>query len=173
MQTLELSDYHIHIGPLEESLPSFMEGTSYSQIVVLIDENTESHCLPLLAKALGRDFQSLWIPPGEKHKNFTSCQYIWKNLLDKNIDRSALMINLGGGVIGDMGGFCAATFKRGIDFVQVPTTLLAQVDASIGGKLGIDFGKVKNSIGLFEDPRAVFIDTGVLATLPRREVRSG
>jgi len=94
-------------------------------------------------------------------------------MMAANADRNALFINLGGGVIGDMGGFCASTYKRGVDFIQIPTTLLSDVDSSIGGKLGIDFAEVKNSIGLFKNPEAVFIDPVFLKTLPIREIRSG
>ncbi|GAB4494169.1 MAG: 3-dehydroquinate synthase [Raineya sp.] len=111
--------------------------------------------------------------PGEEHKNIDTCQLIWKAMTEANIDRKALLVNVGGGVIGDMGGFCAATYKRGIDFVQVPTTLLAQVDASVGGKLGIDFEGYKNQIGVFAQPQAVFIDTQFLNTLPQEQLRSG
>jgi 3-dehydroquinate synthase len=94
-------------------------------------------------------------------------------MLEAGLDRKALVVNLGGGVIGDMGGFCAATFKRGVDFVQIPTTLLAMTDASIGGKLAIDFQGIKNAIGVFRDPAAIFIDPGFLATLSVRERTSG
>ncbi len=89
------------------------------------------------------------------------------------LDRKSLLLNLGGGVIGDMGGFCAATYQRGIDFIQIPTTLLAQVDASVGGKLGIDFQGLKNQIGMFQDPVMVWVNPKFLDTLPQRELRSG
>lgn len=146
----------------------------YSQLFVIVDENTEQHCLPLLQEKTGLDnLQRIRISAGELHKNIDTCQFIWRSMMQANADRKALTINLGGGVIGDMGGFCAATFKRGMDFVQVPTTLLSQVDASIGGKLGIDFQDVKNSVGLFANPQAVFIDPSFLQTLSQREVRSG
>jgi 3-dehydroquinate synthase len=113
------------------------------------------------------------IPAGEIHKNIQTCELIWGHLLHNDADRKALLINLGGGVIGDMGGFCASTYKRGIDFVQIPTTLLSQVDASIGGKLGIDFGSIKNSIGVFCNPQAVLVDSAFLDTLSPAERRSG
>lgn len=128
----------------------FLEQKKYHQILVIADENTEKHCLPQLAKALeGQAFSLINIPAGEQYKHIGTCQQIWQQMLNMGVDRQALVINLGGGVIGDMGGFCASTYKRGVDFVQVPTTLLSQVDASIGGKLGIDFGMVKNSVGVF------------------------
>jgi len=117
--------------------------------------------------------QVLEIPAGENFKNLDTCRQIWQSMLDAQLDRKALVVNLGGGVIGDMGGFCAATWKRGVDFVQVPTTLLSMTDAAIGGKLGIDFQGIKNTIGVFRNPAAVFVDPDFLPTLPDRELRSG
>ncbi|MGZ5135834.1 MAG: 3-dehydroquinate synthase, partial [Flavitalea sp.] len=110
---------------------------------------------------------------GEENKNIDFCIGIWKMLLDFKADRNSLLVNLGGGVITDMGGFAASTFKRGIDFVHVPTTLLSQVDASVGGKTGIDMDSVKNIIGTFSHPKAVFIETDFLKTLGRRQIVSG
>jgi 3-dehydroquinate synthase len=113
------------------------------------------------------------IKSGEKNKKLSTCSFIWEQMTEHQLDRKALMVNLGGGVIGDMGGFCASTYKRGLDFIQIPTTLLSQVDASVGGKLGIDFNSFKNHIGLFRIPNNVFINTTFLNTLPKRELRSG
>jgi 3-dehydroquinate synthase len=110
---------------------------------------------------------------GERQKNLDTCRHIWSLMLAAGLDRRALVINLGGGVVGDMGGFCAATFNRGVDFVQVPTTLLAMTDAAVGGKLGVDFRGVKNLIGVFQQPVRIFIDEQFLTTLPERELRSG
>jgi len=136
---------------------------------------TKEHCLPVMEQHLATfaKCEVIEIPSGEVYKNIDTCQSIWEQMMSLEADRNALMINLGGGVIGDMGGFCASTYKRGIEFVQVPTTLLSQVDASIGGKLGIDFAQVKNSVGVFNDPQAVFIDPRFLKTLSKREIRSG
>ena len=174
MQTIALSDYNIYVGPIETGWQSFLAQKKYGQILVIADENTAQHCLPRLTAALGnQNYLLIKIPPGEQHKHIGTCQEIWQQMLDAGLDRRALVINLGGGVIGDMGGFCASTYKRGVDFVQVPTTLLSQVDASIGGKLGIDFGMVKNSIGVFCNPQAVFVDPAFLTTLSAREIRSG
>jgi 3-dehydroquinate synthase len=142
------------------------------QIAVLVDDNTLQHCYPLLQPFLPKH-KIICIAAGEAHKNIDTCLLIWQQLTDFQFDRKSLLINLGGGVIGDMGGFCAATYKRGIDFIQIPTTLLAQVDASVGGKLGIDFQGLKNHIGLFALPLAVCIDTNFLKTLSIRELRSG
>jgi 3-dehydroquinate synthase len=107
------------------------------------------------------------IKAGEHFKNLDTCQQIWEEMTKYELDRHALLINLGGGVIGDMGGFCAATYKRGIDFIQIPTSLLSQVDASVGGKLGIDFKGFKNHIGVFTLPKTVLIDDTFLKTLPQ------
>lgn len=174
MEILQLSDYPIYVGSVAEGLTQFLTGKNYARYVVLCDDNTEKYCLPILEQHFpDLDFLIVKIPDGEAHKNIDTCQSIWQQLLVAGVDRKALILNLGGGVIGDMGGFCASTFKRGLDFVQIPTTLLSQVDASIGGKLGIDFANVKNSIGLFCNPKAVFIDTIFLKTLSERELRSG
>jgi 3-dehydroquinate synthase len=113
------------------------------------------------------------IKSGEQQKNLDTCQTIWESMTNHELDRHALMINLGGGVIGDMGGFCAATYKRGIDFIQIPTTLLSQVDASVGGKLGVDFQGLKNHIGVFQIPKTVLIDSVFLESLSFAEKRSG
>ncbi len=149
----------------------FLE-THYSNIAVLVDENTHQYCLPLIGKCLP-PFQVIKISSGEENKSLDTCSYIWHELTRLKFDRKSLLINLGGGVIGDMGGFCASTFKRGIEFVNIPTTLLAQVDASVGGKLGIDFEGFKNHIGVFRKPDCVIIDSCFLYTLPEREIRSG
>lgn len=140
------------------------------KIAVLVDENTKVHCLPKIDLKIDILIE---IKSGEIHKTIDTCQLIWKKLTEAQFSRKSLLINLGGGVIGDMGGFAASTFKRGIRFINIPTTLLSQVDASIGGKLGIDFHGLKNHIGLFREPDAVIIDTVFLETLSDREIRSG
>lgn len=174
METINLSDYNIYVGEIWRALDSFLKQRDYSKLFLLVDENTKAHCLPLLLDNLPDfNFQVIEIPSGEINKNIGTCQNIWSDLMAGKADRKSLMLNLGGGVIGDMGGFCAATFKRGIDFVQLPTTLLSQVDASIGGKLGIDFQQIKNSIGVFRNPQAVFINPDFIQTLSFEETRSG
>ncbi len=174
MEIINLKHYDIFIGDIRQSLPEFLKKKEYSRLIVICDDNTERHCLPNIQKALNReDLLIVRIPPGEQHKHIETCRLIWWQIMQEGVDRKALVLNLGGGVIGDMGGFCAATYKRGVDFVQIPTTLLAQVDASIGGKLGIDFMQVKNSIGVFKDPQAVFVDPYFLKTLSEREISSG
>ncbi|MFN0049255.1 MAG: 3-dehydroquinate synthase [Cytophagales bacterium] len=152
-------------------LMPFFEANKYSKIAVLVDENTHKYCYPLFTILPAH--QIIKIKSGERKKNLKTAAKIWQKLTDFELDRKSLLINIGGGVIGDMGGFCAATFKRGIDFVQIPTTLLSQVDASVGGKLGIDFNGLKNHIGLFNLPQAIFIYPGFLQTLSSREIRSG
>ncbi len=154
------------------SLTQFFSENNYSAVAVLCDENTEEHCLPKVLPALPEH----WLIPiqsGEENKTVDTCQQIWQALTEAGFDRKALLVNLGGGVIGDMGGFAASTYKRGIDFINIPTTLLSQVDASVGGKLGIDFMGLKNHIGLFKEPKRIFIDETFFATLPLAEVRSG
>lgn len=140
---------------------------------VLVDENTKHNCYPAIKKVLPAAHLLIEVQSGEAHKNLASCRHIWQKLTDAAFDRKSLLINLGGGVVGDMGGFCAATYKRGIAFIQLPTTLLAQVDAGIGGKLGIDFRGLKNHIGLFGQANRVIIYPPFLHTLPKRERRSG
>jgi 3-dehydroquinate synthase len=156
-----------------DQLRNLLRQKQYSSYFILVDENTDLHCRPILEEAIELPFKKILISAGEQFKNIETCTKIWQFLLDNVADRNALLINLGGGVIGDMGGFCAVTYKRGIDFVQIPTTLLSMVDASVGGKLGIDFGHVKNSIGAFQNPIANCIYDGFLKTLPFRELRSG
>ena len=119
------------------------------------------------------NFDIIEINAGEESKDIDFCIGIWKMLIDFGADRKSLLINLGGGVISDMGGFAASTFKRGIDFVHVPTTLLSQVDASVGGKTGIDIDSIKNIIGTFTQPKAVFISYDFLKSLPARQILSG
>lgn len=150
----------------------FLAKQDFTQLAVLVDAHTRIHCYPIIQQQLPAH-TLIEIPAGEAYKNIDSCLSIWKKLTDLNFDRHALLLVLGGGVLGDMGGFCAATYKRGISFVLMPTTLLAQVDASIGGKLGIDFEHYKNHIGVFQQPLATLISPTFLNTLPERELRSG
>lgn len=174
MKPIKSISYSVFFENSLGELCQFLNEKHYSKVFVLVDSNTEIHCLPLLQEALGDiQFDLIEVSPGEENKNIDFCIGIWRMLLDFGADRNSILINLGGGVITDMGGFAASTFKRGIDFVQVPTTLLSQVDASVGGKTGIDMGDVKNIIGTFTQPKAVYINTGFLKTLSDRELRSG
>ena len=160
------------IAPIQESLRQFISSAHYSKVIVITDNNTKKHCYPLLKSALPAH-KLISVPSGEANKVLATCEKIWEAMTDYELDRHALVVNIGGGVIGDMGGFCAAVYKRGIDFIQVPTTLLSQVDASVGGKLGIDFKGFKNHLGVFNIPKSVLIDPVFLKTLPEREIRSG
>ncbi|MGL1888793.1 MAG: 3-dehydroquinate synthase [Reichenbachiella sp.] len=157
---------------IQSSIKNFLADRNYSKIAILVDENTEALCLPLILDALP-DHYLITIPSGEENKNLSTCEDIWMALTEAGFDRKGLMINLGGGVIGDMGGFVASTYKRGFHFLNIPTTLLSQVDASVGGKLGIDFHGFKNHIGIFNEPQNVLIHTKFYETLPAREIRSG
>lgn len=174
MQTINCQDYPIHIGSIEQSLANFLQGRDYSSVAVVVDENTRRHCLPLILDVLdSKHLTIVEVSAGELFKNIETCTLIWKKLLMAGFDRNSLVVNLGGGVIGDMGGFCASSYMRGIDFLQIPTTLLAQVDASVGGKLGVDLEMVKNIVGFFNNPKAVLVDPKFLKTLNSREVLSG
>ena len=175
MLQLNHSDYPIHLSEgteVLEQLQSQIEAHSSTHIIC--DSNTAQFCLPILEKYLAQNpYQVHSFSAGEKHKNFETVSNLYEALLNTNADRKALVINLGGGVVGDLGGFAAATYKRGIDFVQIPTSLLAMVDATIGGKLGYNFKGVKNAIGVFENPEMVLISNAFLETLPDDERLSG
>lgn len=166
-----IPEYLTFAEDIRIALEDFLSHHNFTQVGVVVDEHTEKHCLPLLA--LPDETKIFRVKAGEKHKNLESCQQLWEAMTRAKFDRGSLLLNLGGGVIGDMGGFCAATYQRGIAFAQVPTTLLSQVDASIGGKLGIDFQGYKNHIGLFQLPQQVFVSTQFYETLPVRELHSG
>lgn len=175
MKTIDSLGYQIYFDEELKSLESFIKERNYSQILILVDINTNDHCLPLLLSKNPNllDYDIIEIDPGEENKNIDFCIGVWKTMLDFGADRKALMINLGGGVVTDMGGFAASTYKRGIDFIQIPTTLLSQVDASVGGKTGIDLDNIKNIIGTFTQPQAVFICSDFLKSLDERQLVSG
>jgi len=168
VKEIKAIDYSIWIG--EKSL-SKLDISTYSKVAILVDENTKRDCLHKLPKI--ENPLIIEIKSGEEYKNISTCNFIWKQLTINNFYRNSLLINLGGGVICDMGGFCAATYKRGLEFIQIPTTLLAMADASFGGKLGINFKGLKNQIGLFNNPKAVFISSGFLETLSENELKTG
>lgn len=148
---------------------------NYASVFLLMDENTHQHCLaPFMASlAWDKPVELIELPSGEQNKQLFFCQSVWEQLSELGADRKSLIINLGGGVITDMGGFIASCYKRGIDFVNVPTTLLSMVDASVGGKTGIDLGMLKNQIGVIAEPAMVIIDPQMLDTLDQRQWRSG
>ncbi|MBX2845671.1 MAG: 3-dehydroquinate synthase [Saprospiraceae bacterium] len=163
---------NVHFSGISTLLPIALEKRSFSKVVVLVDENTEKHCLPLIESLLPAH-QVLTMPAGESHKTIETVAQLWEQLIALQADRHTLLINLGGGVVTDLGGFLAGTYKRGIPFLNIPTSLLAMVDASVGSKTGIDFGGVKNSIGLFQDAEAVLVDPTFLDTLPERQRVNG
>ncbi len=156
-------------------LNDFLTENSFSKIFILVDENTHEYCLPVLLGNLETDvsFEILEVEPGEDMKNIQTVNQLWEILTEMKADRKALIINLGGGVITDMGGFVASTYKRGIQFINVPTTLLSMCDASIGGKTGIDLLHYKNMVGTFSFPEQIFVFPQFLETLPYKELVSG
>ncbi len=147
----------------------------YNKTIVLVDVNTEKQCLPVFTELLDNvDVDGvICINADKNNKNIDQAIFVWGELSKYGAGRDSLLINLGGGVVTDMGGFAAATFKRGIDFINYPTSLLGMVDAAIGGKTGIDFGGIKNQVGLFTNPKSVIIDPVFLKTLDQRQLRSG
>ncbi|MEG2336864.1 MAG: 3-dehydroquinate synthase family protein [Bacteroidales bacterium] len=177
MLQLQDQDSRIFVGQeVLASLDVWVENFKVSSLFILLDTNTQLNCLPLLLKQaplLSQKAKLICIPAGEENKNLENLAFIWKVLSESLADRHSLLINLGGGVIGDMGGFAAATYQRGIPFVLIPTTLLAMADASVGGKTGIDFRGLKNQIGLFMRAKAVFICPLFLQTLSKAQFQSG
>jgi 3-dehydroquinate synthase len=167
--------YDIYIENGLSALDQYIQENKFSKLFFLVDSTTDELCLPIVLENLPSvtSYDIITIDPGEENKNIDFCIGIWKMLLDFEADRNSLLINVGGGVVTDMGSFAAATFKRGIAFVHVPTTLLSQVDASVGGKTGIDMDEVKNCIGTFTQPKAVVIDPIFLKTLSERQLVSG
>jgi 3-dehydroquinate synthase len=156
-----------------EALNRCVRATNYSTVFILTDTNTGLHCLPHATSKIEFDYKTLEMQAGEENKHIQSCVSLWNSMSEMGADRKSLLINIGGGVVTDLGGFVACTFKRGIDFINIPTSLLAMVDASVGGKTGIDLGALKNQVGIIKEPRMVLVDTDFLDTLPDSEYRSG
>ncbi|WP_439488832.1 3-dehydroquinate synthase [Algoriphagus sp.] len=154
-------------------LTAVLSEIRYSSLFILTDENTKQHCLPLVEEVFPSNSTFYTIEAGEKNKSIATCMQIWGAMTDAQLDRKALFLNIGGGVLGDMGGFCASIYKRGIRFINMPTTLLSQVDASVGGKLGVDFEGLKNHLGVFNEPETVIVASEFLKSLPENEIRSG
>lgn len=154
----------------------YLNHSDASQFIVLSDTNTSKHCLPIFQKRienLSMPCEHIEIKDGESNKNLASATYIWEQLTAMKADRKSILLNLGGGVVTDIGGFAAANYKRGIRFVHIPTTLLSMVDAAIGGKCGIDFNGFKNHLGVFKQPEALLVEPLFLDTLPQKELESG
>ncbi len=154
-------------------LKEFLEQRKPSSLFLLCDRNTRRHCLPLLKEALPAKTSIICLPAGEASKSLASCEIIWQEMGRKQADRNALLLCLGGGMIGDLGGFAASVYKRGIDFVLLPSSLLAMADACLGGKTGIDFGHFKNQIGSFAPAQEIILIPEFLKTLPGEELLSG
>lgn len=176
MESITTSSYSVHFNEKAfENLREYLRNNAYSKVFVLVDENTKMHCLPLLEKEMTKEisFGLIEIKSGEAHKNIEACNHVWLALSTMDADRKSLLINLGGGVVTDLGGFVASTYKRGIDFINIPTTLLSMVDASVGGKTGVDLGSLKNQIGVINQPQMVLIAPVFLHTLDDRQMHSG
>ncbi|MGV3631064.1 MAG: 3-dehydroquinate synthase [Bacteroidota bacterium] len=177
MKIIRSASYPIEFGLLTaSSFPKILEKEYASaKKIILVDENTHEYCLEYLLthfEAL-QDAEIMLLPCGEENKVMEVCFQVWEALSEYKISRRDLIINLGGGLVSDMGGFIAAIFKRGVNFINIPTSLLAMVDASVGGKTGIDLGKYKNQLGVFANPLAVYVDPVFLQTLPSEEKLNG
>lgn len=176
MQSIKANGYSVIFN--EEGykeLNKLISENNYSTLFIIVDSITNEVCLPKLLPLIETEspIEIIEFEAGEINKNIETCIQIWNVLTELGADRKSLIINLGGGVVSDLGGFVASTFKRGIDFINIPTTLLAMVDASIGGKTGIDLGNIKNQLGVINNPKLVVIDSDFLATLSQMEMRSG
>jgi len=178
MDVIKAKGYNIFIGnDLISELNIFLAKKKYqkSKIFILVDEKTHEFCLDRIIKDIPAFANSeiIEVECGEDSKSIEICANIWELLLSYEADKNSLIINIGGGVITDLGGFIASTFKRGILFINIPTTLLAMVDASVGGKVGINLGAYKNQVGNFAKPEAVFISPIFIDTLEKRQINSG
>lgn len=176
MQTIKANHYEIFFNEnCYHYLSELLTPERYSKIFVIVDENTSQYCLPTFLSQLATEItiEIIELEAGKPYKNIATCLEVWQAMTDLGGDRKSIVLNLGGGVVTDLGSFVACTFKRGIDFINVPTTLLSMVDASVGGKNGVDLGNLKNQIGIIREPKAVLIDTAFLSSLSAREMRSG
>lgn len=176
MKTIQAATYPVHFQEGSyKKLEELIIEKDYSTIFIIVDENTLEHCYPKFISLLETDkkIELIEIESGEVNKNLETCIGVWNAITELGGDRKSLLITLGGGVITDLGGFVASCFKRGIDFVNIPTTLLSMVDASVGGKTGVDLGVLKNQIGVFANPQMVIVDDQYLETVIDREIRSG
>lgn len=159
---------------LENELVSALSECEHDKLFVLTDTTTQELCLPVLQKFYCmKEAKVITIPASDSHKDIESLMMVWKGLQEGGASRHSCMINLGGGMVTDLGGFAASTFKRGINFINIPTTLLAMIDASVGGKTGINFGGLKNEVGVFNDSKFVILDTEFLKTLDAKNICSG
>ena len=176
MNSIETKTYTVHFNTKGyEELNNYLESHKFSKIFILVDSNTHEYCLPQFMSQLQTSIpiEIIEIETGEQYKTIDTCVGVWNVLSELNADRKSILLNLGGGVVTDLGGFVASTFKRGIKYVNIPTSLLAMVDASVGGKTGVDLGTVKNQIGVINSGDMVLIDTSFLDTLPQNQLKSG
>ncbi len=176
LNSIQANNYPIYFNEAGyEALNLYINNSKYSNLFIIVDSNTNEFCLSKFLPYLATDLtiEIVEFEAGEPNKNIDTCVELWNVLTELGADRKSLVINLGGGVVTDLGGFVASTFKRGIDFIHIPTTLLSMVDASVGGKTGVDLGNLKNQIGVINVPKMVLIDTQYLETLSKKEMRSG
>lgn len=176
MKSIQAVSYPVHFQEKGyDALSNLITKNNYSSVFILVDENTMQYCYAKFMQHLviNNRIEVIEIEAGEINKNLETCTGVWNAITELGGDRKSLLITLGGGVVTDLGGFVASCFKRGIDFVNIPTTLLSMVDASVGGKTGVDLGVLKNQIGLFANPEMVLVDPEYLDTVIPREIRSG
>ena len=176
MSTIKANSYSIYIGDKSfDSLNTFLKKNKYNKYYIICDEHTFEFCLPTLLfhSPLLNEAEIIELESGEDKKTLETCLQVWGALTDTGADKKSLIINLGGGVISDLGGFVASTYKRGIDCINIPTTLLSMVDASVGGKTGVDFEGIKNHIGTTAEPKGIYINPTFLETLSERQIKNG
>ncbi len=176
MKVIQATDYSVEIGNLEEgSFSKFIKEFENHRIIIMVDENSHDCCLEYLLTSFPEleRAEIMLLPVGEENKVMEVCFQVWQAFTEYEFSRKDLVINVGGGVVTDMGGFIASIFKRGMKFINIPTSLLGMVDASIGGKTGIDLGNYKNQLGTFCHPERIYIDTKFLHTLPEEEIFNG
>lgn len=176
MTSITTDAYAVHFNQTGyNQLNNYLRDNHFSKLFIIVDTNTHQHCLPLFMSKLetNLDCEIIEIDPGEAHKNIDTCVGVWNVLSELGADRKSLIINVGGGVVTDLGGFVACTFKRGLKYINVPTSLLAMVDASVGGKTGVDLGALKNQVGVISSGDMVIVDTSFLDSLPQNHLKSG
>ena len=176
MTSITTDSYAVHFNATGyEELNNYLKDNGFSKIFIIVDNNTHDHCLPHFMSKLETDLdcEIIEIEAGEVNKNIDTCVGVWNALSELGADRKSLIINVGGGVVTDLGGFVACTFKRGLKYINVPTSLLAMVDASVGGKTGVDLGALKNQVGVISSGDMVLVDTSFLDTLPQNQLKSG
>lgn len=176
MTSIFADTYAVHFNATGfEKLNRYLRDNDFSKVFILVDTNTHRFCLPYFMSQIDTEMvcEIIEIEAGEINKNIETCVGVWNTLSDLGADRKSLIINLGGGVVTDLGGFVACTFKRGLKYINVPTSLLAMVDASVGGKTGIDLGPIKNQVGVISSGDMVIVDTSFLNTLPQNHLKSG